>query len=111
MMNELSEHPAGGPLPRRAVYLDYAAATPMDSEVVAAMLPYLSERFENPSAPYAAARAVRADLEAARTMLARLIGARPACVTLTAGATEANNLAFACVSGDGEVLAPAVEHA
>ena len=45
----------------RDVYLDYAAATPMDPAVLEAMLPYLTDRFYNPSAPYAAARAVRAD--------------------------------------------------
>ena len=80
-------------------YLDYGAATPVAPEVLEAMLPYLSERFYNPSAPYAAARSVRAELEAARATLARLIGARPGQVTLTAGATEANNLAFASVEG------------
>ena len=83
--------------PVSGAYLDYAAATPMDSAVLDAMLPYLTSRFHNPSAPYAAARAVRADYETARATLARLIGARPACVTITAGATEANNLAFASV--------------
>ena len=83
--------------PVTGAYLDYAAATPLDPAVLDAMLPYLTMRFHNPSAPYAAARAVRADYEAARVTLARLIGARPACVTITAGATEANNLAFASV--------------
>ena len=85
------------PAPLAGAYLDYAAATPMDPAVLDAMMPYLTDRFYNPSAPYAAARAVRADYEAARATLARLIGARPACVTITAGATEANNLAFASV--------------
>ncbi len=92
----------------REVYLDYAAATPMDPRVVAAMMPYLSERFENPSAPYARARVVRADFEAARAELAHLMGGRPAQVTLTAGATEANNLAFAAVTGP--VVTDAAEH-
>lgn len=41
-------------------YLDYAAATPMAPEAVRALLPYLSERYYNPSAPYAAAREVHA---------------------------------------------------
>lgn len=93
---------------RREVYLDYAAATPMDPEVVAAMTPYLTERFYNPSAPYALARGVHDDVERARATLARLIGARPDCITLTAGATEANNLAFAAV--DGHVVIDAIEH-
>lgn len=95
-------------MPEREVYLDYAAATPVDPEVVAAMTPYLIERFWNPSAPYARAREARDDLERARGIVARLIGARPDCVVFTAGATEANNLAFAAI--DGHVVVDAVEH-
>ena len=89
-------------------YLDYGAATPVDPQVLEAMLPYFTERFHNPSAPYALARAAHADLEAARATLARLMGARPASITLTAGATEANNLAFAAV--DGHVITDTAEH-
>lgn len=92
----------------REVYLDYAAATPMDEAVIAAMLPYLGERFANPAAPYARAREAKAALEDARARLARCIGAKADAITLTAGATEANNLAFACV--DGPVVTDAIEH-
>lgn len=92
----------------RECYLDYAAATPMAPEAVEAMLPYLTRRFHNPSAPYAAARAVRSELEDARARLAHVIGASPANVTLTAGATEANNLAFAAT--EGTVVTLATEH-
>ena len=92
----------------REVYLDYGAATPMDAEVIEALLPYLSEQFENPSAPYARARAARAALEDARAQLAHLIGAKPSNVILTAGATEANNLALSAV--DGPILTDAIEH-
>ena len=87
---------------------DYAAATPLDPEVLEAMTPYLTGRFYNPSAPYALARNVRADVEAARATVARCIGARPGNVTFTAGATEANNLAFAAT--DGHVVTDAIEH-
>lgn len=100
--------PAAGHEPERDVYLDYAAATPMAPEVLDAMLPYFSERFENPSAPYRRARAVRRDVEDARGRLARCLGARPDNVTLTAGATEANNLAIA--AADGAVAVSAIEH-
>ena len=92
----------------REVYLDYAAATPVDPEVASAMAPYLTERFWNPSAPYARAREVRDDVERARGSIARLLGARPDCLTFTAGATEANNLAFAAV--EGHVVVDAIEH-
>ena len=62
-------------------YLDYGAATPVAPEVLEAMLPYLTERFHNPSAPYALARSVRADFEAARATLARL---KSRCVVVCA---------------------------
>lgn len=94
--------------PEREVYLDYAAATPVDPEVAVAMLPYLTERFWNPSAPYARAREARDDVERARGAIARLIGARPDNLVFTAGATEANNLAFAAV--EGHVVVDAIEH-
>lgn len=89
-------------------YLDYAAATPVAREVLDAMLPFFSAEFYNPSAPYAAARAVRTKVEEARATLAHLIGARPDCITFTAGATEANNLAFAATRG--HVVTDAIEH-
>ncbi|MDO4849254.1 MAG: cysteine desulfurase family protein [Coriobacteriia bacterium] len=95
---------------KRLVYLDYAAATPMDPEVVDAMAPYLTERFFNPSAPYAAARGVHADVEAARADAAHAIGARPGNIVFTAGATEANNLAFAAAGAGAHVVVDAVEH-
>lgn len=92
----------------RKVYLDHAAATPVAPEVLDAMVPYMRDCFYNPSAPYAPARAARAQLEDARQRLGRTIGSRAGNVTLTAGATEANNLAFAAV--DGQVLTDAIEH-
>ena len=89
-------------------YLDYGAATPLAPEVLEAMLPYLTECFYNPSAPYAHAREARTALEDARASLAHHIGARPGQITLTAGATEANNLAFAAT--EGPVVCDAAEH-
>ena len=75
------------------IYLDYAAATPVDERVLEAMAPYHARCFANPSASYAPARKVRADVEDARARIAHLMGAKPANVIFTAGATEANNLA------------------
>lgn len=92
----------------REVYLDHAAATPVAPQVIEAMMPYLTQRFYNPSAPYSVARGVRVDLEQARTRIAALLGSRADNVTLTAGATEANNLAFATCSG--HVVCSAIEH-
>lgn len=93
---------------RREVYLDHAAATPVASEVLEEMLPFMGTCFYNPSAPYGPAREAKRALEGARSRVARVIGARPANVTFTAGATEANNLALASV--DGRIVTSAIEH-
>lgn len=95
------------------MYFDYAAATPMDPAVAVAMQPYTSERFFNPSATYAAANAVRKDLDAARVRVAHWLGARPTEVIFTAGGTEANNLAIRGVLArfpEGNVVTTAIEH-
>lgn len=91
------------------IYLDNAAATPVDSRVLAAMMPYFSDEFYNPSAAYLSARKVRADVEEARHILAKLIGAKSAEIIVTAGATESINLALGGV--DGRIVTVAVEHA
>jgi len=85
------------------IYLDYAAATPVDEQVLDAMLPYFSQDFANPSASYAPARQVHASVEDARARIAHLVGGKPANIVFTAGATEANNLAH--------IVASAIEHA
>ena len=94
----------------RTIYLDYGAATPLDPCVRDAMAPYEGELFYNPSAAYDEARRVRADLEGARASIAHLIGARAGNVVFTAGATEANNLAFAALPADAHVVTDAIEH-
>lgn len=90
------------------IYLDNAAATPIDSRVLAVMMPYFSDEFYNPSAAYLAARQVRADVEEARHTLAKTIGARSAEIIVTAGATESINLALGGV--DGRIVTTAIEH-
>lgn len=79
------------------IYLDHAAATPVDPVVLAAMQPYFSDVFYNPSATYLPARQAREVLEDARGRVARWLGARPTEVIFTAGGTEGNNLAIAGV--------------
>jgi cysteine desulfurase len=78
----------------RPIYLDHAATTPLDTAVLAAMQPYLTDQFYNPSAMYGAARAVKKDVEAARARVAHWFGARPSEIIFTAGGTEANNMAI-----------------
>ena len=95
------------------IYLDYAAATPMDKRVLAAMEPYFSATFYNPSANYLAAKAVSRDLLAARTAVAHWLGARPTEVIFTAGGTEANNLAIQGIMQrypGANVIVSAIEH-
>lgn len=77
-----------------AIYLDYAAATPIDPVVLKAMQPYFSQQFYNPSALYLAAKSVYKDIGDARVSIAQVIGAKPSEVIFTAGGTEANNLAI-----------------
>ena len=60
---------------KEVIYLDHAAATPVSKKVLAAMEPYFSELFFNPSAPYAPAVSVRRDYESAKQVIARAIGA------------------------------------
>ena len=98
---------------RKPIYLDYAAATPMDTQVLKAMKPYFGNKFYNPSATYLAGRAVRQDLEKARESVAKTLGARPGEIIFTAGATEANNLSVSGVMNkfpQAELLVSAIEH-
>src|SRR5687767_8698353 len=95
------------------IYLDYAAATPMDPAVLEAMMPYFTDRFYNPSATYLPAAAVRKDLEAARARVAGVLGARGSEVIFTAGATEANNLVIRGVREQypqGNIIVSSIEH-
>ena len=98
------------------VYLDHNATTPLDPEVLEAMLPYLSERFGNPSSVHSFGREARKALEEARTTVARLIGAaEKEALVFTSGGTEANNFAikgaaYAYRERGRHLIASAVEH-
>ncbi len=97
----------------KSIYLDYAAATPLDPEVLVAMQPYFSEDFYNPSATYLSGIKVKKHLNQARAKIAMWLGDRPFEIFFTAGATEANNLAIQGVMRQfpsGEVLVSAIEH-
>lgn len=98
---------------KRHVYLDYAAATPLDVEAKKAMEPYLDDKFYNPSAIYIPAKNVKSDIEAFRQDIAGIIGVKKGEIIFTAGATEANNLAvFGVMAGypDGHIVTTAIEH-
>ncbi len=103
-------------VPRKPIYLDYQATTPLDPRVFAAMRPYLEEHFGNPhSAEHAYGWIAHEAVEEARRHVAALIGARPEAVIFTSGATESNNLAirgvFAALSSRRDhVVTVATEH-
>ncbi len=81
---------------REIVYLDYAATTPLDPRVAAAMQRCLgsTDAFANPASVHLAGRASSVLVEKARQQLARLVGADPQCLIWTSGATESDNLAI-----------------
>jgi cysteine desulfurase len=93
-------------------YLDHAATTPLRPEALAAMLPFLTEHFGNPSGSHSVARAARRAVDDARDSLASSLGCRPGELVFTAGGTEADNLAVLGVAGarPGDVVCSAVEH-
>ncbi len=101
---------------RQKIYLDYNGSAPVDTRVVEAMLPVLSEGVGNASASHRFGRFQAAAVEQAREQVAALVGGRGGDVVFTAGATEANNLALrGVVEGGGNnrrrILVSAVEHA
>ncbi|HXH84644.1 MAG TPA: cysteine desulfurase family protein [Candidatus Tectomicrobia bacterium] len=106
------DRPATPAAPAR-VYLDYAAFAPVDPRVVAVMRPFLEGGVGNPSALHSLGLEARASLDAARSKVARLIGAPATGVIFTAGATEANNLAIRGVAQRARgrhLVTSAIEH-
>ncbi|KPJ58965.1 MAG: cysteine desulfurase [Latescibacteria bacterium DG_63] len=82
----------------RNVYLDYNATTPVHPEVAGAMLPFLRERFGNPSSVHAFGQDAKQALDDARRTVASALGAKADEITFTSGATEADNLAVTGVA-------------
>ena len=76
------------------VYLDYNATTPVDPDVLKAMLPYLRDAFGNPSSAHALGARAHDAVEVARAQVAALIGAAPDEIVFTSGGTEASNMAI-----------------
>jgi cysteine desulfurase len=81
-----------------SIYLDYAATTPLDPEVLRSMLPYLQGEFGNPSSIYSAGQQSRAAIDSARATVARILGFDPQEIIFTSGATESDNLALSGVA-------------
>jgi cysteine desulfurase len=101
--------------PTHGVYLDYAATTPVDPDVRAAMEPFLASEFGNAGSVHAYGQVARAAVDDARRAVAALIGAASREIVFTSGATEANNAAilgvtFAHAPGDAHLITAATEH-
>lgn len=76
------------------VYVDHGATTPIDPRVVETMLPFFSEKFGNASSVHRWGQEAREAVDAARERLAAAIGAKPAEIVFTSGATESDNFAL-----------------
>jgi cysteine desulfurase len=96
-------------------YLDYNSTTPVDREVLEAMLPYLAENFGNASSIHSPGQQARGAVDRARDSVAALLGAKPSEIVFTSGGTEADNLAiFGAVAASPKprkhVITTAIEH-
>lgn len=100
-----------------SIYLDFAAATPLDEDVHTAMLPYLGAEFYNPSSIYQSAQSVRLAVDQARKAAAQILGAKPTELIFTSGGTESINAAIQAViyglsqdCRDAHWVTTAIEH-
>jgi cysteine desulfurase len=99
----------------RRVYADYNATTPLDPQVLEAMLPYLREHFGNASSVHTFGRETRAAIDDVRVRLAKLIGAQEGEIVFTGGGTEADNMAVfgvirACRKTGRHIITSSIEH-
>lgn len=97
------------------IYLDHAAATPLDERVLHEMLPYLTSEYGNPSSLHYFGQKARSAVQHARSQVAHGLGAAPEDIVFTSGGTEADNLAIlgylrANHPEGGHIITSAVEH-
>lgn len=95
------------------IYFDNAATTPLDKEVLDAMMPYLTEKFGNPSSIYSYGRESRLAIETARKSVAKILHAHPAEIFFTSGGTEASNTAIRGAVADlgcKHIITSPIEH-
>lgn len=98
------------------IYLDNAATTQIDPEVLEAMMPYLTNEYGNPGSLYSCGRRARDAVENARRQVAAFLNAEPEQIIFTSGGTEANNMVFTITkhllekTGRKRVAFTAIEH-
>ncbi|MFH1458390.1 MAG: cysteine desulfurase NifS [Candidatus Omnitrophota bacterium] len=100
---------------KKNVYLDYAATTPCDPEVLKAMEPYFFEKFGNASSIYALGQEAKKAIEDSRLTLANFLGAQASEIVFTSGGTESNNaaikgIAYALKDKGHHIITSAIEH-
>jgi cysteine desulfurase len=98
----------------KPIYLDYNASTPVDPRVLDEMLPYLKDKYGNPSSTHSFGAACRAGIEQARERVAALLGCGAEELIFTSGATESNNMVIkgiAKAAGKGKhFITSRIEH-
>ena len=99
----------------KRIYLDNAAATPMDPRVLEVMMPYLTSAYGNPSSLHYFGQQARAAVQTARSQVAHCLGVKGEDIVFTSGGTEADNLAIlgflrANYPKGGHLITTAVEH-
>jgi cysteine desulfurase len=97
----------------KRIYFDNAATTPLDPNVLEAMMPYLTEKFGNPSSIYSYGRESRLAIENARKSVARILNAHPAEIFFTSGGTESSNTAINAAIRDlgcKRIISSPIEH-
>src|SRR6185369_2261975 len=95
------------------IYFDNAATTALDSEVLESMMPYLTEKFGNPSSIYSYGRECRMAIETARKSVAKILHAHPAEIFFTSCGTESSNTAITAAVRDlgcKHIITSPVEH-
>ena len=95
------------------IYFDNAATTALDKEVLDAMMPYLTEKFGNPSSIYSYGRESKIAIETARKTVAKILNAHPAEIFFTSGGTESSNTAIHCAVRDLDcrhIITSKIEH-
>ena len=95
------------------IYFDNAATTVLAEDVLNAMLPYMKEKFGNPSSIYSYGRESRLAIENARKSVAKALNAHPAEIFFTSGGTESSNTAIAAAVRDLEctrIISSPIEH-
>src|SRR6186997_3251276 len=97
----------------RRIYFDNAATTSLEPAVLEAMMPYLTEKFGNPSSIYSYGRETRMAIELARKTVAKILNAHPAEIFFTSGGTESSNTAILAAVRDlgcKHIITSPVEH-